>query len=168
MPTLNELAEKTWDNGNDYYPATTFQISNINSGAGAENIIPGTLTALFNFRFSNEQTSKKLQAAVHQLLDKAKIDYAINWRLSGNPFLTAGGRLVDETVAAIKEELGQDTELSTGGGTSDGRFIAPLGIERVEVGPINANIHQVNESTPVSDIDRLCNLYCNILNRMLQ
>lgn len=168
MPTLNELAEKTWDNGNDYYPATTFQISNINSGAGAENIIPGTLTALFNFRFSNEQTSKKLQAAVHQILDKAKIDYTINWRLSGNPFLTAGGRLVDETVAAIKEELGQDTELSTGGGTSDGRFIAPLGIELVEVGPINANIHQVNESTPVADIDRLCNLYCNILNRMLQ
>jgi len=168
MPALNELAQKTWDNGNDYYPATTFQISNINSGAGAENIIPGTLTAQFNFRFSNEQTSKKLQASVHQVLDKAKINYTINWRLSGNPFLTPGGRLVDETVAAIKEELGQDTELSTGGGTSDGRFIAPLGVELVEVGPINANIHKVNESIPVADIDRLCNLYCNILNRMLQ
>ncbi|MBT5064631.1 MAG: succinyl-diaminopimelate desuccinylase [Proteobacteria bacterium] len=168
MPALNELAEKTWDNGNDYYPATTFQISNINSGAGAENIIPGALTALFNFRFSNEQTSKKLQAAVHQVLDKAEIEYTIDWRLSGNPFLTAGGRLVDETVAAIKEELGRDTELSTGGGTSDGRFIAPLGIELVEVGPINANIHKVNESIPVADIGRLCDLYCNILNRMLQ
>jgi succinyl-diaminopimelate desuccinylase len=168
MPALNELAQKIWDNGNTYYPATSFQISNINSGAGAENVIPGTLTALFNFRFSNEQTSEKLQQAVNRVLDKTKIDYTIKWRLSGNPFLTPGGALVEEVVAAIKEELEEDPKLSTGGGTSDGRFIAPLGIELVEIGPINANIHKVNESIAVADIDRLCDLYCNILKRMLQ
>jgi succinyl-diaminopimelate desuccinylase len=168
IPVLNELAQKIWDNGNAYYPATSFQISNINSGAGVENIIPGTLTALFNFRFSNEQTSEKLQQAVNRMLDKAEIDYTIKWRLSGNPFLTSGGALVQEAVAAIKEELEVDPKLSTGGGTSDGRFIAPLGIELVEIGPINANIHKVNESIAVADIDRLCDLYCNILKRMLQ
>ncbi len=156
-----------WDNGNDFFPPTTFQLSNINSGTGVTNVIPGTLKMIFNFRFSTEITPEALQQRVEALLDKHKLNYEINWVLSGMPFLTAEGDLVDAAVSAIKQVSGIDTELSTSGGTSDGRFIAPTGAQVLELGPTNATIHQINECIGIDELDILEKIYYNILVNLL-
>ncbi|HSP01096.1 MAG TPA: succinyl-diaminopimelate desuccinylase, partial [Thioalkalivibrio sp.] len=145
MPALAELAAMEWDQGNDHFPPTSFQISNCHAGTGAENVIPGELDVMFNLRFSTEQTDAGIRERVHAVLDAHGLDYELNWRLSGHPFLTAEGELVEAASAAIREVTGHDTQLSTAGGTSDGRFIAPTGAQVVELGPLNASIHKIDE-----------------------
>jgi succinyl-diaminopimelate desuccinylase len=167
-PALAELASEQWDQGNDFFPATSFQISNINGGTGATNVIPGELDVVFNFRFSTELTEQQLRQRTEAILDKHGLDYEINWNLSGHPFLTAAGPLVEATVAAIKEQVGIETELSTAGGTSDGRFIAPTGTQVVELGPVNATIHKVDECVTASDLDDLSGIYEGLLQRLMQ
>ncbi|MGE0483306.1 MAG: succinyl-diaminopimelate desuccinylase [Gammaproteobacteria bacterium] len=166
-PALAELVAREWDAGNAYYPPTSFQVSNLNAGTGAENVIPGALEARFNFRFSTASTAAGLQAAVHDTLDRHGLRYDLDWNLSGQPFLTAGGRLVETVCAVIAERLGVDCEQSTGGGTSDGRFIAPRGIELVELGPNNATIHKVDECVALDEIERLSEVYEEIVTRLL-
>ncbi len=166
-PALAELTTELWDNGNDFFPATSFQISNINAGTGATNVIPADLTVLFNFRFSTQVTAEQLKARTEAILQKHGLTYEIMWNLSGAPFLTAKGELVAASVAAIKEVVGIDTELSTSGGTSDGRFIAPTGAQVLELGPINATIHKVNECVNAADLDTLTEIYEGILVRLL-
>lgn len=166
-PALQALTSMQWDQGNAFFPPTTFQISNINSGTGATNVIPGDAEILFNFRFSTETTAEELKARVEQILDTHSVQYDIEWTLSGQPFLTPAGKLVDSTIAAIEEVCGYKTELSTAGGTSDGRFIAPTGAEVLELGPVNATIHQVNENVAVADLDTLTEIYKNILIKLL-
>ena len=171
MAALSELTAATWDNGNDYFPATSLQISNINSGTGATNVIPETLNAVFNFRFSTETTEDELKTKTHAIFDKhftySKADYKINWKLSGQPFLTPEGKLVSACQQAIKSVTGTDTTLSTSGGTSDGRFIAPTGAQVVELGVRNATIHQVNEKVEVYDLGKLAQIYEGILEGLL-
>ena len=166
-PALAELCREQWDMGNEFFPPTTFQISNIHSGTGAENVIPGTVDIQFNFRFSTETTVEKLQARVTAILDAHDLQYQLDWRLSGHPFLTARGELVAASIAAIKKITHRDTELSTSGGTSDGRFIAPTGAQVVELGPLNATIHQVNECVSAADLDTLSEIYEHILAQLL-
>ncbi|GAA5315416.1 MAG: succinyl-diaminopimelate desuccinylase [Candidatus Pelagadaptatus aseana] len=166
-PALAELAAEHWDHGNDFFPATSFQVSNINSGTGATNVIPGEVHVIFNFRFSTELTEEILRQRTEAILDKHNLDYDIDWRLSGQPFLTAEGPLVDAAVAAIKTEAGIDTELSTAGGTSDGRFIAPTGAQVVELGPVNATIHKVDECVRAEDLNILSRIYEKILVNLL-
>ncbi len=166
-PALAELTTELWDNGNDFFPATSFQISNINAGTVATNVIPADLTVLFNFRFSTQVTAEQLKARTEAILQKHGLTYEIMWNLSGAPFLTAKGELVAASVAAIKEVVGIDTELSTSGGTSDGRFIAPTGAQVLELGPINATIHKVNECVNAADLDTLTEIYEGILVRLL-
>ncbi len=166
-PVLAELAEECWDNGNDFFPATSFQVSNIQGGTGATNVIPGTVKVVFNFRFSTEVTAEQLKARTKAILDKYGLNYEIQWNLSGQPFLTAEGPLVEATVASILEITGQQTELSTAGGTSDGRFIAPYGCQVVELGPVNATIHKVDECARVADIEQLSDIYQRILEKLL-
>ena len=166
-PALTELAATEWDKGNDFFPATSFQISNINSGTGATNVIPGDAHIVFNFRFSTELTSEILQKRTTEILDKHNLNYEIKWNLSGQPFLTSAGALVDAAVSAIKSETGITTELSTAGGTSDGRFIAPTGAQVLELGPINATIHQINECVIAEDLNILSRIYCKILQNLL-
>lgn len=166
-PALAEMAAEKWDEGNEFFPATSFQISNMNSGTGATNVIPGTVELIFNFRFSTELTQEDLKRRTHEIMDKYGFDYEIEWKLSGHPFLTDRGSLVDAAVDAIKEVANIDTELSTSGGTSDGRFIAPTGAQVVELGPINATIHQVNEHISVADLDTLSAIYERILEKLL-
>ena len=165
-PALAELAEHEWDRGNDFFPATSFQISNINAGTGATNVIPGELEVVFNFRFSTELTDQQLKQRTTQILDKHQLNYELNWHLSGQPFLTAEGELVNSAVKAVKEVTGLDTELSTAGGTSDGRFIATMGTQVVELGPVNATIHQVNECASVDDLNKLSDIYRSLLKHM--
>ncbi len=167
LGALGDLAQRTWDAGNDYYPPTSLQISNIHAGTGAENVIPQDLMVAFNFRFCTEQTAERLRAAVHEHLDRYGLRYDIDWQVSGHPFLTAGGALVEATTAAITAHCGEPPELSTGGGTSDGRFIAPLGIEVVELGPLNATIHKVDECVSLDDLDGLGEIYRGVLERLL-
>ena len=171
MAALSELTAATWDNGNDYFPATSLQISNINSGTGATNVIPETLDAVFNFRFSTETTEDELKTKTHAIFDKhftySKADYKINWKLSGQPFLTPEGKLVSACQQAIKSVTGTDTTLSTSGGTSDGRFIAPTGAQVVELGVRNATIHQVDEKVEVDDLGKLAQIYEGILEGLL-
>ncbi|MEX2481433.1 MAG: succinyl-diaminopimelate desuccinylase [Gammaproteobacteria bacterium] len=167
LPALAELAERQWDEGNDFYPPTSFQISNLQAGTGAENVIPQTLEAWFNFRFCTEQTADALRAAVEAALNRHGLRYELEWKLSGQPFLTAGGRLVETVRAVVEECLEVEPELSTGGGTSDGRFIAPYGVELVELGPCNASIHKIDECVSVRDLERLSEVYERILERML-
>lgn len=167
MPALSELADTTWDKGNEYFPATTFQVSNINAGTGAENVIPGELTADFNFRFSTEVTENELKSLTETVLKKYKLDFDIHWRLSGLPFLTADGKLVAAAREAIHTELGRQTVLSTAGGTSDGRFIAPTGAEVVELGPLNHTIHQINECVAVDHPAALSRTYRRVLVNLL-
>lgn len=164
---IAELVATEWDTGNEYFPATTLQFSNISAGTGVDNVIPGELSAQLNFRFSTECTPEGLKAAVETLLDAHGLDYEIHWRLSGSPFLTDGGRLVEAVVSCIQAQTGLETELSTGGGTSDGRFIAPYGIEVVELGLVNASIHKVDEHARVSDLLTLADLYESIARRVL-
>ncbi len=166
-PALAELAAEEWDQGNDFFPATSFQISNIQAGTGATNVIPGHCRVLFNFRFSTELTEAILRQRTEAILDKHGLDYDLQWTLSGQPFLTDRGALVDATVAAIRQETGRDTELSTAGGTSDGRFIAPTGAQVVELGPVNATIHKVDEHTSISELDTLTGIYRRVLENLL-
>ncbi|MFG0410215.1 succinyl-diaminopimelate desuccinylase [Pseudomonas sp. FYR_11] len=166
-PALAELAAEHWDEGNAFFPPTSFQISNLNSGTGATNVVPGELTALFNFRFSTESTVEGLQARVSAILDKHELDWSIDWALSGLPFLTEPGELLDAVSASIKGVTGRDTQPSTSGGTSDGRFIATLGTQVVELGPVNATIHQVDERILASDLDLLTEIYYQTLVRLL-
>ena len=164
---IAELSAETWDNGNDSFPPTSFQVSNINAGTGVTNVIPGELEVVFNFRFSTEQTDQGLRERVTTLLDKHGLEYDIQWTLSGHPFLTAAGALVDAARDAIKETNGIDAELSTAGGTSDGRFIAPTGAQVLELGPLNATIHQVNECVGVEDLDTVSTYYEKIMEKLL-
>ncbi len=168
IPALGELCSEVWDKGNEYFPATSFQISNIHSGTGVTNVIPGTIEIVFNFRYSTESTHEGLQKQVCNILDKHQLEYKIDWNHSGYPFLTPKGELVDGCVDAIKKVVGVDTKLSTSGGTSDGRFIAPmLDAQVVELGPLNATIHQVNECVSVQDLDDLSDIYYHILKNIL-
>ena len=165
-PALAELASESWDQGNEFFPATSFQISNINGGTGATNVIPGELEVMFNFRFSTEVTDGQLRQRTEAILDGHGLDYELTWNLSGQPFLTPEGELVEAAVASIKQVTGMDTELSTAGGTSDGRFIAPMGTQVVELGPINATIHQIDENTNVAELDVLTDIYQALLQRL--
>lgn len=171
MPALAELCNQTWDQGNAYFPATSMQISNINAGTGANNVIPATLTAEFNFRFSTETSESELKTKTHAIFDKyfndGKASYHIDWKLSGHPFLTPQGKLVGACQSAIKTVTGTDTKLSTSGGTSDGRFIAPMGAEVVELGVKNATIHQINECVDIDDLGKLTAIYERILQNLL-
>ncbi|WP_020680705.1 succinyl-diaminopimelate desuccinylase [Marinobacterium rhizophilum] len=164
---LAELSAEVWDEGNPFFPPTSFQISNINAGTGATNVVPGHMDVAFNFRFSTEVTADDLKVRVRDILDKHALDWDIDWVLSGNPFLTAAGDLVDACQQAIQAITGLETELSTSGGTSDGRFIAPTGAQVVELGPCNATIHKLNERVSAKDLDTLSDLYENILARLL-
>lgn len=166
-PVLAELAATEWDQGNEFFPGTTFQVSNIHAGTGATNVIPGVCELTFNFRFSTETTHESLRQRVEGLLDKRGLDYSIDWNLSGLPFLTPPGELVAAAQEAIRRVAGFETELSTAGGTSDGRFIAPTGTQVLELGPLNATIHQVNECVSVADLDRLSSMYEQILENLL-
>lgn len=167
-PALAELANTEWDRGNDFFPATSFQVSNINGGTGATNVIPGELDIVFNFRFSTEVTEQQLRETTENILHKHQLNYEIDWHLSGQPFLTAEGELVDAAVSAVKQVTGLDTLLSTAGGTSDGRFIAPMGTQVVELGPVNATIHQINECVAVADLDRLTAIYESLLENLFK
>ncbi len=164
---LAELSARRWDDGNEFYPPSSFQISNIHAGSGAENVIPQDLEVWFNFRYCTEQTTEGLQREVEAILARHGLEFEIDWRVSGLPFLTAGGRLVETLSAVIRDTLGVETELSTGGGTSDGRFIAPLGIEVVELGPNNATIHKIDERVSLSELDKLARVYRRLLESML-
>lgn len=166
-PALAALATEHWDNGNEFFPPTSFQISNIAAGTGATNVIPGHLDVMFNFRFSTENTAESLQEKTRRILDRFELDYSIEWTLFGQPFLTGKGELVDATVAAIREITGTDTELSTSGGTSDGRFIAPTGAQVLELGPVNATIHKLDERIRAEDLDILSAVYQSILRNLL-
>jgi succinyl-diaminopimelate desuccinylase len=166
-PALAELAAEVWDQGNEFFPATSFQVSNFNSGTGATNVIPGEAHIVFNFRFSTELTEAQLRQRTEAILHKHGLDYDIAWKLSGQPFLTASGALVAATQRAIRAVTGRETALSTAGGTSDGRFIAPTGAQVVELGPVNATIHQVNECVRAEDLDLLSAIYERILAELL-
>jgi succinyl-diaminopimelate desuccinylase len=166
-PALAELMAQQWDEGNDFFPATSFQVSNINGGTGATNVIPGEVTVVFNFRFSTQVTAPQLQARVEDILKNHELSYDIEWNLSGEPFITEPGDLVSAVVDSIKKETGLDTELSTSGGTSDGRFIAKLGTQVIELGTLNATIHKVDEQIAASDLDKLSNIYQGILHKLL-
>ncbi len=164
---LSELAHKEWDKGNEHFPATSFQITNINAGGGAGNIIPGKLNLEFNFRYSTEQTHTSLQQTVTDMLNKHQLRFKLKWKLNGEPFLTPSGELVKATEKAIADELNIATRKETSGGTSDGRFIAKTGSEIVELGPINASIHQINEHVNIEDIFALSRLYERIMENLL-
>ena len=166
-PALSELAAVEWDQGNAFFPPTTFQISNIKAGTGAENVIPGSIELSFNLRFSTESTADSLKSRVTAILDSHQLNYDIQWRLSGQPFLTPAGELVDAARKAIQSHVGITTVLSTSGGTSDGRFIAPTGAQVVELGPVNATIHQTNECVNIAELDKLSDIYEEILKQLL-
>ena len=164
---LSDLCSQEWDSGNEYFPATSFQVSNIHSGDGVTNVIPGKAKIMFNFRYSTETTKEELIAKVHEILDNHKIDFTIDWSHSGYPFLTPVGDLVSACVSAVEEIKDITPELSTSGGTSDGRFIAQEGTQIVELGPVNATIHQVNESILVEDLEDLSHIYSKVLSKIL-
>jgi succinyl-diaminopimelate desuccinylase len=166
-PALAELAAEQWDEGNEYFPPTSWQVSNIAAGTGATNVIPGEMKIDFNFRFSTASTAESLQARVHAILDRHGLDYDLKWTLSGHPFLTPKGTLSDAICGSIKQELGVTTELSTTGGTSDGRFIARICPQVIEFGPPNDSIHKIDEHIEVRYIDPLKNIYRRTLERLL-
>lgn len=166
-PALADLAATEWDRGNEHFPPTTFQISNIQAGTGAENIIPGELQVVFNLRFSTESSAAGLRAHIEELLSRHGLKFDIDWKLSGEPFLTPAGILVDASRTAIREVTGLQAELSTSGGTSDGRFIAPTGAQVVELGPVNATIHKANEFVNIEQLDTLSQIYEKILGTVL-
>ncbi|KZN12797.1 succinyl-diaminopimelate desuccinylase [Marinomonas sp. TW1] len=165
-PALAEMANTHWDNGNDFFPPTSFQVSNIQAGTGATNVVPGTLKAQFNFRFSSELDFDALKERVLSILDQHQLEYHIDWTYNGLPFLTKPGELVDAMVKAIETNVGITPELSTSGGTSDGRFIAKMGTQVVELGPINATIHQINECVDANSLEQLSNVYSDILENL--
>jgi succinyl-diaminopimelate desuccinylase len=166
-PALAELVQTHWDAGNEFFQPTTFQVSNIAAGTGAPNVVPGELTARFNLRFSTEQTVERLQRRVLEVLDRHQVKYSLEWFVSGLPFLTRPGTLTAAVAAAVRETMGIESQLSTTGGTSDGRFIAPTGAQVVELGVINATIHKVNECVRVADIDTLSLAYERIMEKLL-
>jgi succinyl-diaminopimelate desuccinylase len=166
-PALAELTSRVWDQGNEHFQPTTFQVSNLNAGTGAPNVIPGELKARFNLRYSPVQTLQSLKDTVEGILRKHGVRYSLEWYVSGEPFYTAQGALSDAVCAAIAEVMGAPPKLSTGGGTSDGRFIATLGAQVVELGVVNATIHKVNEHVRTSDIDALHGMYLGTLRRLL-
>lgn len=166
-PALAELSATCWDEGNEFFPPTSFQISNIHAGTGATNVVPGSLEVLFNFRFSTASTVEGLQDHVHSVLDRHGLEYEIHWTLGGKPFVTHRGTLVAALSASIREVTGIEPELSTSGGTSDGRFIAEICPEVAEIGPVNASIHKVNEHVALADIDPLTAIYRRTLERLL-
>ncbi|MDD2685936.1 MAG: succinyl-diaminopimelate desuccinylase [Gallionella sp.] len=166
-PAIAELAATVWDEGNEYFPPTSWQISNIHGGTGATNVVPGTVEILFNFRHSTASTTKQLQEKVHAILDKHGLSYDLQWEMSGKPYLTPRGDLVEAVAAAIKQVQGLDTELSTSGGTSDGRFIADICPQVLEVGPSNATIHKLNECVSVDELNALSEIYYLTLRKLL-
>lgn len=166
-PALAELAAEVWDAGNEYFPPTSWQMSNIHGGTGATNVIPGHVTIDFNFRFSTASTPDGLKARVHAILDRHSLDYTLDWTLGGEPFLTPRGELSEALSSAIKAETGFDTELSTTGGTSDGRFIAKICPQVIEFGPPNASIHKIDEHVEVRFIEPLKNVYRGVLERLI-
>ncbi|MBV8649797.1 succinyl-diaminopimelate desuccinylase [Paludibacterium sp.] len=166
-PALAELAEHVWDRGNAHFPPTSWQASNLNAGTGAGNVIPGTAELRFNFRFSTEHTADSLKDTVHAILDRHGLDYDLVWTLSGNPFLTEPGKLTAAVGQAIRDVCGIETELSTTGGTSDGRFIKRIARELIEFGPVNATIHKLNERIALQDIHPLTQVYFNTLENLL-
>lgn len=166
LPALTALTAEIWDQGNAAFPATSLQISNINAGTGANNVIPGSLSAEFNLRYSTELDADTIKRRVHEILDQHGLDYHLDWHLSGEPFLTEGGELIRVVMASIEAITGLPPRTSTAGGTSDGRFIAPTGAEVVELGPCNATIHKINECVKVADLERLTLIYQQILERI--
>jgi len=166
-PVLDRLHEIEWDQGNEYFPPTSFQVVNIQSGVGAPNVTPAELTARFNFRYCTVWDHERLKARVEEIFGEFDLDYELEWHLSGEPFLTEPGPLVDAVVAAVTEQTGSSPELSTGGGTSDGRFIAPAGTDVVELGPVNASIHKVNEHVRAEDLATLTTIYQRIIEKLL-
>lgn len=166
-PALAELAATKWDDGNEFFPPTTWQVSNIHAGTGANNVIPGACEVMFNFRFASVSTAEDLKARTHEVLDRHGLDYHIEWQLSGKPFITGRGKLVAAISDAIRETLAVDTELSTTGGTSDGRFIAEICNEVVEFGPVNASIHKVNEHIAIDALAPLATVYEGTMARLL-
>jgi succinyl-diaminopimelate desuccinylase len=166
-PAIAELAATTWDNGNEYFPPTSWQVSNINGGTGATNVVPGTVEILFNFRFSTASTEQELKDRVHAILDKHEVKYDLQWELSGKPYLTPKGSLVVAISRAIEQSYGIAPELSTSGGTSDGRFIADICPQVIEFGPLNATIHKLNECVAVADIEPLKLTYQRTLENLL-
>ncbi|HKJ71639.1 MAG TPA: succinyl-diaminopimelate desuccinylase [Gammaproteobacteria bacterium] len=167
LPALAELVETQWDAGNAYFPPTSFQIPNIQAGTGAHNVIPGSLDVQFNFRYSTESTKESLKDRVTEILDRHGLRFDLHWHENGDPFLTEPGPLVNALTESIKDATGLETHLSTAGGTSDGRFIAPLGVQVAEFGPINATIHQVDEHVDVADLEKLAEIYEGVLERLL-
>ena len=165
-PALLELTTTTWDEGNEHFPRTSFQVSNVRSGTGATNVIPGALQLDFNFRFSTELEPEQIQHRVEQILERYDLNYDIRWQLSGRPFLTSRGPLLDAAATAIASVSPGDTDFSTGGGTSDGRFIAPSGAQVIELGPINATIHQIDECVGVDELDQLSLIYERLLTEL--
>jgi succinyl-diaminopimelate desuccinylase len=167
LPALQALAAEVWDQGNEHFPPTSFQISNLNAGTGAENVIPGTLKVAFNVRYSTEWTADRIKVRVAEILNRCDLTYHCDWKSSGEPFLTPKGRLLDAVQASIFATNGVTAQAATTGGTSDGRFIAPTGAEVVELGPVNATIHKINECVAVADLDTLSTIYERMLERLL-
>jgi succinyl-diaminopimelate desuccinylase len=166
-PALAELAATEWDRGNEYFPPTTWQVSNIHAGTGAANVIPGELEVVFNFRFSTASTADGLITRVREVLDRHRLEYELEWSLSARPFLTPRGRLVDTMVAAIREITGVHADVSTTGGTSDGRFITRICPEIVEFGPVNMSIHRLNEHIALDAVEPLRGVYQRVLEKLL-
>ncbi len=166
-PVLAELHEIEWDAGNEFFPPTSFQVVDIESGIGAPNVTPAELTARFNFRYSTEWNHASLKKRVHEVFDAHDIDYELNWHLSGEPFLTEPGTLINAVVQSVTEHVGNAPELSTGGGTSDGRFISPAGTDVVELGPVNASIHKIDEHVRVADVVQLTSMYRRLIELLL-
>ncbi len=171
LPALQALTDEVWDEGNEFFPATSLQVSNIHAGTGATNVIPGTVEVVFNFRFSTQVTDAELRTRTLDILARHGLqtndDFSLVWHVSGQPFLTPKGALVDAAVAAVQAVTGDTPQLSTGGGTSDGRFIAPTGAQVVELGPVNASIHKIDEAVRVEDLPRLAAMYLGILQQLL-
>ena len=167
-PAIAELATTSWDNGNTFFPPTTFQVSNFHSGTGAQNIIPGSAQVDFNFRFSTESTPESLQSRVREVLDRHKLDYAVDWIVGGKPFLTKRGRLVETLTSVVKKVSGVQPEINCTGGTSDGRFIIDICPEVAEFGPVNRSIHKVNEAVAIEEIGPLAEVYLKVVEELLR
>ena len=166
-PALVELARTVWDNGNEYFPPTTWQVSNLHGGTGATNVIPGELEMLFNFRFSTASTADGLRSRVREILDRHRLEYELEWTLGGEPFLTPRGDLIEAVAGAIKEITGLATEVSTTGGTSDGRFIRRICPQVIEFGPVNTSIHKLNEHVELAAVEPLRRIYQRVLEKLL-
>jgi succinyl-diaminopimelate desuccinylase len=166
-PALDELTREVWDEGNAFFPPTSFQVSNIQAGTGAENVVPGELSVRFNLRYSTELDEARIDQRVRAILDRHGLNYQLDWHSTGKPFLTRGTKLIDAVQSALTETLGAPARPDTGGGTSDGRFIAPTGAEVAELGPLNETIHKINECVDVDDLDRLSRVYEKVLENLL-